>query len=119
MLRRAASLHIEATQLSKFAAAWRIALAVISGWPEAPSSPLHGNGPLPPPGGVCGGAGEVEFGPEKMLPNRFDSPPPADCALAAPDMSRAAANMTTGIRAFVNGSISCFMSHPRCRQIQA
>ncbi|MEI9926011.1 MAG: hypothetical protein WDN50_23740 [Bradyrhizobium sp.] len=47
MLRRAASGHIEATQLSKFAAASRIALAVIKGWPEAPSSPLHGNGPLP------------------------------------------------------------------------
>ena len=29
--------HIEATQLSKFAAASRIALAVIRGWPDAPS----------------------------------------------------------------------------------
>src|SRR5258708_34730767 len=47
MLRRVASGHIEATQLSKFAAASRIALAVIRGWPEAPSSPLHGGGALP------------------------------------------------------------------------
>ncbi len=46
MPRRAASGHIEATQLSKFAAAWRMALAVIRGWPEAPSSPLHGSGAL-------------------------------------------------------------------------
>ena len=76
MLRRAASGHIEAVQLSKFAAASRIALAVISGWPEAPSSPLQGNGPLPLP--LCGAAGGAEFGPEKMLPNRFDSPPPGD-----------------------------------------
>src|SRR6202040_3285636 len=44
ILRRAASGHIEATQLAEFAAASRIALAVISGWPEAPSSPLHGKG---------------------------------------------------------------------------
>src|SRR5690348_9792361 len=39
--RRAASGHIEATQDLKFAAAARIADAVISGEPEAPSSPLH------------------------------------------------------------------------------
>src|SRR5258707_2866191 len=51
MLRRAASGHIEATQLSKFAAASRIAPAVISGWPEAPSSPLHGGGVLLAAGG--------------------------------------------------------------------
>ena len=49
MLRRAASGHIAATQLSKFAAASRIALAVISGWPEAPSSPLHGGAGVPAP----------------------------------------------------------------------
>ena len=58
MLRRAASGHIAATQLSKFAAASRIALAVISGWPEAPSSPLHGGGGPSGPGAACGaGAG--------------------------------------------------------------
>ena len=33
-----------ATQWSKFAAASRIAEAVIRGWPEAPSSPVQGNG---------------------------------------------------------------------------
>jgi hypothetical protein len=56
MLRRAASGHIEATQLSKFAAASRIALAVISGWPEAPSSPLHGGGAPLAEGAACAGA---------------------------------------------------------------
>src|SRR6267154_1709448 len=95
MLRRAASGHIEATQLSKFAAACRIALAVISGWPEAPSSPLHGIAPPPLPGEVCGCAGEPEPGLEKMLPNRSESPPPDDWALAAPDSNRAAAATIT------------------------
>src|SRR3981189_3458185 len=79
MLRRAASAHMEATQLSKFAAAARIALAVISGWPEAPSSPLQGGAALP--GVVCGCTGAVEFCPEKTLPNRLESPPD-DCARA-------------------------------------
>src|SRR6202047_3943336 len=75
MLRRAASGHIAATQLSKFAAASRIAEAVIKGWPEAPSSPLQGWGP--PELGVAGAcAGAPEFCPEKMLPNRLGSPPP-------------------------------------------
>src|ERR1700733_10475209 len=46
MPRRAASGHIEATQLLKFAAASRIALAVITGWREAPASPLQGSGAL-------------------------------------------------------------------------
>ena len=55
MLRRAASGHIEATQLSKFAAASRIALAVIRGWPEAPSSPLQGSGALLAAGAACAG----------------------------------------------------------------
>src|SRR5438132_6030801 len=99
MLRRAASGHIEATQLSKFAAACRIAAAVIRGWPDAPSSPLHGRGP--PPGEVCGCAGEAEFDPEKMLPNKFDSPLPEDCALAAPDISMAAATTARAARAFI------------------
>src|SRR5213078_2310810 len=52
MLRRAASGHMEATQLLKFAAASRIALAVIRGWPEAPSSPLQAG--TPPGPGACG-----------------------------------------------------------------
>src|SRR6202040_880872 len=53
ILRRAASGHIEATQLSKFAAAWRIALAVISGWAEGPSSPPHGGAALLAAGAPC------------------------------------------------------------------
>src|SRR5258706_12176155 len=53
MLRRAASGHIEATQFSKFAAASRIARAVISGWPEAPSSPLQGGAGLLAAGAAC------------------------------------------------------------------
>src|SRR3979409_2500162 len=89
MLRRAASGHIEATQLSKFAAASRIADAVISGWPEAPSSPLQGSGALPVPGEVCGCAVELVLGPEKILPNRFGSPPPDDWTAASPPTSRA------------------------------
>ncbi len=77
MLRRAASGHIPATQLLKLAAASRIALAVIRGWPEAPSSPLQGIGPvLPGTAGCCGVASG--FGPEKMPPKRFGSPLP-DC----------------------------------------
>src|ERR1700722_10120346 len=108
MLRRAASGHIEATQRSKFAAASRIADAVISGWPEAPSSPLQGGGP-PVPGVGCGAA---EFGPENMLPNRLESPPPDDCAWAAPDSSTSAANRTAAAGAFNNGSTARFMSHP-------
>src|SRR5438309_11210657 len=103
MLRRAASDHIEATQLSKFAAACRIALAVSRGWPEAPSSPLHGSAALPLPGGVCGCVGEGEFGPEKMLPKKFESPPLGDWALAAPESSKAAAITAALVCNFVNG----------------
>src|SRR4051812_24351713 len=68
MFRRAGSGHIPATQLLKLEAASRIAAAVINGWPEAPSSPVHGKAP-PGPGGACEGAG---FEPEKIPPNRFD-----------------------------------------------
>src|ERR1700721_1424672 len=89
MLRRAASGHIEATQLSKLAAASRIAPAVIRGWPEAPSSPLHGSGPLlaagaapgwaEAPGGTEGAVWPLlEAEPEKMLPRKATGPlPPA------------------------------------------
>src|SRR6202451_4337952 len=106
MLRRPASGHIEATQLSKFAAASRIALAVISGGREAPSSPLQGWGP-PVPGVACGGV--PAFGPEKILPNRLGSPP-EDCARASPAHSKAAA--ITAASALVHGCIGRFMSHP-------
>src|SRR5271167_1396547 len=104
MLRRAASGHIEAIQLSKFAAAWRIALAVISGWPEAPSSPLHGGGP--PSGPVaCGCALVADFEPEKMLPKKSESPPPPpdDCAFAAPGNSGPAATSSARASALAEG----------------
>src|SRR5713101_2457235 len=96
MLRRAASGHIEATHLSKFAAASRIAPAVIKGWPEAPSSPLQGGAAPPVAGAVCAGAdvpggcpdGAVwpAFGtdPVKMLSKKFRNPPPEDWARASP-----------------------------------
>src|SRR3954452_3040350 len=83
MLRRAASGHIEARQLSKFAAASRIADAVISGWPEAPSSPLQGGGAPPPPGAACVGAEvpgvALEGAPspvfDRDVPNRLSRKP--------------------------------------------
>src|SRR3982074_3877965 len=85
MLRRAASGHIEATQLSKFAAASRIALAVISGWPEAPSSPLQGSGALlgaVAPCACAGAPGRCADGavcePVKMLSKKLNGPPPLD-----------------------------------------
>src|ERR1700694_53578 len=91
--RRAPSGHIEATQLSKFAAASRIALAVISGWPEAPSSPLHGSGALLAAGASCACAeapgrcadGAVwlpfEGAPVEVLSEKArGAPPPDDCA---------------------------------------
>src|ERR1700722_15111933 len=89
MLRRAASGHIEATQLSKLAAASRIAPAVIRGWPEAPSSPLHGSGPLlaagaaPGWGEAPGGGGGAGWAPLAGPPGRVlprgarGAPPPA------------------------------------------
>src|SRR6266699_3460076 len=80
MLRRAASGHIAATQLSKFAAASRIAAAVIKGCPEAPSSPLHGSGALLPAAGAVGAAAPVGFPfdsvPVKRLSRKFNGPPP-------------------------------------------
>src|SRR4030081_2982681 len=118
MLRRAASGHIEATQLSKFAAASRIPELVISGWPEAPSSPLQGCGPLAVPGEVCGCAGELVLGPEKILPNRFGSPPPDDWARASPNNNRAVANMAVAVSAFIKvPSVVCCPTG--CLQIQA
>jgi hypothetical protein len=47
-----------------------------------------------------------------MLPNKFDSPLPEDCALAAPDISMAAATTARAARAFINSSIISFLSHP-------
>src|SRR5450432_1219197 len=116
MLRRAASGHIEATQLSKFAAASRIALAVIKGWPEAPSSPLHGGGVLLAAGAGCAcavlpgaAAGRglrlpCDSEPVKMLSKKPKGPPPPDdCARASPHNNSAAAIMTALVRRFANG----------------
>ena len=70
-----------------------MALAVIKGWPEAPSSPLQGGGADGAPSGAgaacaCGEA--ADFCPEKMLPRKFDTPLPDDWANAWPDSSIAA-----------------------------
>src|SRR6202166_562794 len=111
MLRRAAAGHIEATQLSKFAAASRIGDAVIKGWPEAPCSPLQGRPALPAVPGDDG-ARVADFWPEKMLPNRLEIPLPDDWALAKPDTRRTAATTAAATGAFLNGSIARFMSHP-------
>src|ERR1700724_224340 len=93
ILRRAASGHIPATQLLKLAAASRIAFAVIRGWPEAPSSPLQGIGPVLPGTAACAG-GMSDFWPEKIPPNRLDSPPP-DCWAKAGLASMLAATSAT------------------------
>src|SRR6202045_4070035 len=117
MLRRAASGHIAATQVPKFAAASRIAAAVIRGWPEAPSSPLQGGAAPPVAGAVCAGAelpggcpeGAVgpAFGaePVKMLSKKFRNPPPEDCARASPASSSAAAMMAAPVRPFADGPV--------------
>ena len=65
MLRLAASGHSSSTQVSKRAAAARIALACISGWPDEPDSPLHGGGGSLAtgvtwtPGGPCVAGAEI------------------------------------------------------------
>src|SRR5205085_7158411 len=91
-LRRAASGHIEAMQLSKFAAASRIADAVISGWPEAPSSPLQGSGVLAAGGGVlCAGVA---------------------CACASPLSNITAATIAVPVRLLANGPLRDVISAP-------
>ena len=125
MLRRAASGHIEATQLSKFAAASRIADAVIRGWPEAPSSPLQGKA-APAPAGAAWACAEVpgrraggmvwpplESEPVKMLPNRLKGPPPPeDCACAPPQAINAAATIIALVRPFAKNPVRRVMFHP-------
>src|SRR3984893_1067001 len=117
MLRRAASGHIEPTQLSKFAAASRIALAVISGWPEAPSSPLHGSGAPLAAGVPCAGATDgacepLEDEPLKMLPRKSSGPLPADCACAAPPQNSVAASSAAPVRTVDPGPVLRVMLHP-------
>src|SRR5947208_8450912 len=104
MLRRAASGHMEATQLLKFAAASRIALAVIKGWPEAPSSPLQGGGAPPGPGAACGCDG-VDFCPEKMLSKKFEMPSPELWAPAATGDKSVTASASAPAQAIVDGAI--------------
>src|ERR1700722_5925024 len=126
MPRRAASGHIEATQLLKFAAASRIELAVIRGWPEAPSSPLHGSGGLLAVGAACacaevpgrcaGGLVWLPFdsAPVKTLSKMLNGPPPEDCARASPHSNSAAVMITAPVRSFANLAIdpviSCLQS---------
>src|SRR5579863_8867672 len=112
MLRRAASGHIPATQLSKFAAASRIAAAVIKGWPEAPSSPLHSDDPL--------GTGPWGIEPVwlpllllKILPRKSRGFP-EDWANAAAEQSSVAANVIAP--ACWNGRCICrIVVHPEIR----
>src|SRR3954462_13560886 len=91
MLRRAASGHIEATQLSKFAAASRIADAVINGCPEEQSSPLQRNGALLVAGAGCTCPGDepgcgvdglawlvLDPEPFNMFSRKLSGEPPAD-----------------------------------------
>src|SRR5215471_3358743 len=112
MLRRAASGHIAATQLSKLAAAWRIAAAVIRGWPEAPSSPLQGSGPVVE--GVAGGCTDAScFGLEKMLLNKSESPPPEDWACAEGAKPKAVVRTASRVAvASVIGFVHWVMLHP-------
>src|SRR5262245_6921563 len=78
MPRRAASGHLPATQLSQFAAASRIALAVIRGWPEAPSSPLQAGAPPGPPACGCCASG---LGANRLL-RKLETPSLEDWANA-------------------------------------
>src|SRR5467141_237417 len=126
MLRRAASGHIETTQFSKFAAASRIARAVISGWPEAPSSPLQGGAGVLAAGAACacaeaaGRCGDgaawppLESEPVKMLSKKLKGPPLDGCAHASPDNSSAAAIMAAAVRLLANCLVRPVMSTPRC-----
>src|SRR5664279_4138269 len=126
MLRRAASGHIEATQLSKFAAASRIADAVISGWPEAPSSPLQGGAAPVPAGGAPCACAEVperwpdgalwlpfESEPVKRLSRKPSGPPPLDdCACAWLTNSSAAVIAAALAPSFAKRPVRRAMSHP-------
>src|SRR6266403_974563 len=127
MLRGAASGHIEATQFSKFAAASRIARAVISGWPEAPSSPLQGGAGLLAAGAACACAevtGRVVDGaiwlpfesePVTTVSKKLKGPPLVGCAYASPDAS-AAAIMAAAARLLAHCFVRRVMSHSAVRK---
>src|SRR5579863_9955885 len=110
MLRRAASGHIEATQLSKLAAASRIALAVISGWPEAPSSPLHCAAP-PVEAGWVGCVEPVWSDFDLKILPRKSSGPLTDWANAGTDKSSEAARITAPVGR-IGRSICRPIAHP-------
>src|ERR1700712_1032959 len=109
MPRRAASGHIPATQFGKFAAASRIADAVIRGWPGAPSSPLHGGAAPAGPGVAC--VAGADFCPENRLPRKLETPlVPEDWAKALPDSagsksSSAAATIIAPVRLFIADAV--------------
>ena len=96
--------------------------AVISGWPEAPSSPVQGRGALLAAGAGCAcaevpgrGAGEAvwpgfESAPVKRLSNRF-SGLPDDCARASPPSSTAAASKRAPV-CLAAGPFRRVMFHP-------
>ena len=93
-LRRCASGQMASRQLRKFAAAARMAEACISGWPEAPSSPVHSRGAwlgAASCGGVC-----------VAVPGDENSERRSNCATAGatPAISAAAANPSS-LRALV------------------
>src|SRR5665213_1222082 len=132
MPRRAASGHIEATHRSKLAAASRIALAVIKGWPEAPSSPLQGSGALlvagadwacaEVPGRDPDGPVWLPFDsePVKMLSKMLSGPPPPeDCARAPPPSNSATVAMTAPVRSFailaIDPVMFCLQPSPNIR----
>src|SRR5688572_6215894 len=106
-----------ATQLLKFAAASRIAPAVINGWPEAPSSPVQGSG-APGAGAACGCCALPGFG-VKMLPRKLEMPSPEDWALtAAGDSSVAASASAPALRIVdraVRRCIGLIRSRPNIR----
>src|SRR5215218_1507579 len=122
MLRRAASGHIDATQLSKLAAASRIADAVINGWPEAPSSPLHGKAVLADPGTGCIGAAGV-FGPAfisepvKRFSRKLIGPPPADSARVSLHTSSTPRTIAALVRRFIIIAVLRIVPTRPCVQI--
>src|ERR1700742_2160426 len=115
MPRRAASGHIPATHPLKFAAAARIAVAVIKGWPEAPSSPLQGGAPAVPGALGCCASG---LGPEKMPPNRFDRPLPDDWACAGATDKAPASSSAAAVHRLAIGSLVIADPLPRNSGIQ-